>query len=164
MLKVVLNSQRETYNIKTAENSIDFNFDEFFLFVFAFKVFYHWKYCWHNVFHFFSGDWATLVFVIQLECPWMYRYSLSLERLKWLGFLCIHMNFKFEIPSLEPRTVIFEKIRIKNSHLSFSSREPRQVIEIASRYSSKLTIPSLSLFKKSKRYSANCVWSPCGKS
>ena len=62
------------------------------------------------------------------------------------------------------RTVIFEEIRMNNSHLSFSSREPRHVIEIASKYSSKLTIPSLSLFKKSKRYSANCVWSPCGKS
>lgn len=60
--------------------------------------------------------------------------------------------------------MIIEGMRMKNSHSSFSSREPRQVIEIASRNSWKLTIPSLSVFKKSKRYSANCAGSPCGKS
>ena len=92
------------------------------------------------------------------DTVWVSRDTISNE------FLCIHMNYSFEIPSLVTQTVTVEGIKMFYSHLSFSSREPRQVIEIASRYSSKLTIPSLSLFKKSKRYSANCVWSPCGKS
>ena len=130
-----------TYNIKIIENRIHFNFDEFVFFFFALHVFYHRIYCWHNVLHFFSWNRATLVFVIQFKCPWMQNLHI------------IHVT-----------CMVIDGMRMKNLHSSLSSREPRQVIEIATRNSWKLTIPSLSVFKKLKRYSANFVGSPCGKS
>ena len=78
--------------------------------------------------------------------------------------LCHTIQMSLDAKFTYYTSMIIQGMGMKNLHSSFSSREPRQVIEIATRNSWKLTIPSLSVFKKLKRYSANCVGSPCGKS